>query len=43
MEETAVLFALDEVFRFLKELTNLLKGVHTEFSDIKDELESIQV
>jgi len=43
MAETAVLFALDEVFRFLKEETNLLKGVHTEFSGIKDELESIQV
>ncbi|WJX36565.1 hypothetical protein P8452_24429 [Trifolium repens] len=43
MAETAVLFALDEVFQFLKEETNLLTGVHRDFSDIKDELESIQV
>ncbi|XP_045825005.1 disease resistance protein RPM1-like [Trifolium pratense] len=43
MAETAVLFALGEVFQFLKEETNLLRGVHTDFSDIKDELESIQV
>jgi disease resistance protein RPM1 len=41
MAETAVLFALGEVFQFLKEETNLLRGVHTDFSDIKDELESI--
>ncbi|WJX30563.1 hypothetical protein P8452_19087 [Trifolium repens] len=43
MAETAVLFALGEVFQFLKEETNLLTGVHRDFSDIKDELESIQV
>ncbi|MCH85662.1 NBS-containing resistance-like protein, partial [Trifolium medium] len=43
MAETAVLFALGEVFQFLKEETNLLRGVHADFSDIKDELESIQV
>ncbi|CAL5201245.1 unnamed protein product [Lathyrus oleraceus] len=43
MAETAVLFALGEVFQFLKEETNLLRGVHKDFSDIKDELESIQV
>ncbi|KEH32914.1 putative P-loop containing nucleoside triphosphate hydrolase, leucine-rich repeat domain, L [Medicago truncatula] len=43
MAETAVLFALGEVFQFLKEETNLLRGVHRDFSDIKDELESIQV
>ncbi|WJX30555.1 hypothetical protein P8452_19080 [Trifolium repens] len=43
MAETAVLFALGEVFQFLKEETNLLRGVNTDFSDIKDELESIQV
>ena len=43
MAETAVLFALDEVFQFLKQETTLLRGVHREFSDIKDELESIQV
>jgi len=43
MADTAVLFALGEVFLFLKEETNLLRGVHRDFSDIKDELESIQV
>ncbi|KAK2439923.1 disease resistance protein RPM1 [Trifolium repens] len=43
MAETAVLFALGEVFQFLKEETNLLRGVHRDFSDIKDELESIQI
>ncbi|PNY07417.1 NBS-containing resistance-like protein [Trifolium pratense] len=43
MAESAVLFALGEVFQFLKEETNLLSGVHKDFSDIKDELESIQV
>ncbi|RHN65508.1 putative P-loop containing nucleoside triphosphate hydrolase, leucine-rich repeat domain, L [Medicago truncatula] len=43
MAETAVLFALGQVFQFLKEETNLLSGVHRDFSDIKDELESIQV
>ncbi|KAK2439922.1 disease resistance protein RPM1 [Trifolium repens] len=42
MAETAVLFALGEVFQFLKDETNLLSGVHKDFSDIKDELESIQ-
>jgi len=43
MAETAVLFALGEVFQFLKEETSLLSGVHKDFSDIKDELESIQI
>ncbi|XP_027186657.1 disease resistance protein RPM1-like [Cicer arietinum] len=43
MAETAVLFALGEVFQFLKEETNLLSGVHRDFLDIKDELEIIQV
>jgi len=43
MAETAVLFALGELFQFLKKETNLLRGVHTDFIDIKDELESIQV
>ncbi|CAJ2679338.1 unnamed protein product [Trifolium pratense] len=43
MAETAVSFALGEVFQFLKEETNLLTGIHKDFSDIKDELESIQV
>ncbi|PNY10938.1 NBS-containing resistance-like protein, partial [Trifolium pratense] len=43
MAETAVLFALGEVFQFLKDETNLLSGLHKDFTDIKDELESIQV
>ncbi|GAU16412.1 hypothetical protein TSUD_117610 [Trifolium subterraneum] len=43
MAETAVLFALGEVLQFLKQETNLLRGVHRDFSDIKDELEIIQV
>ncbi|KEH32909.1 putative P-loop containing nucleoside triphosphate hydrolase, leucine-rich repeat domain, L [Medicago truncatula] len=43
MAETAVSSALSEVFQFLKEETKLLRGVHRDFSDIKDELESIQV
>ncbi|GAU16410.1 hypothetical protein TSUD_117590 [Trifolium subterraneum] len=43
MAETAVSFALGGLFQFLKEETNLLRGVHTDFLDIKDELESIQV
>jgi disease resistance protein RPM1 len=43
MAETAVSFALGEVFQFLKEETKLLRGVHRDLSYIKDELESIQV
>ena len=43
MAETAVLFALGEVFQFLKEETRLLRGVHRDLSCIKDELENIQV
>ncbi|XP_020225538.1 disease resistance protein RPM1 [Cajanus cajan] len=42
MAETAVSFALAEVFQFLKEETHLLRGIHKDFSVIKDELESIQ-
>jgi len=42
MAETAVLFALGKVFQFLEEETNLLSGIHNDFSDIKDELEIIQ-
>jgi len=42
MAETAVLFALGKVFQFLEEETNLLSGIHKDFSDIKDELEIIQ-
>ncbi|PNY10940.1 NBS-containing resistance-like protein [Trifolium pratense] len=43
MAETAVSLALGEVFQLLKEETDLLRGVHTSFSGIKDELESILV
>jgi len=43
MAETAVSFALGEVFQFLKEERNLLRGVHRDLSYIKDELETIQV
>ncbi|PNY12443.1 NBS-containing resistance-like protein, partial [Trifolium pratense] len=43
MAESAVLSAVGEVFQLLKKETNLLQGVHKDFSDIKDELESIQV
>ncbi|XP_058766129.1 disease resistance protein RPM1-like [Vicia villosa] len=43
MAETAVSFALEQVFQLLKEETNLQRGLHKNFSDIKDELESIQV
>ncbi|KAJ1428296.1 Virus X resistance protein-like, coiled-coil domain [Sesbania bispinosa] len=43
MAETAALFALGQVFQLLKEETNLLRGTHKDFSDIRDELESIQV
>ncbi|XP_061353473.1 disease resistance protein RPM1-like [Gastrolobium bilobum] len=44
MAETAVLFALKQVqlSQLLNDETNLLRGVHKGFSDIKDELESIQ-
>ncbi|KAL2337277.1 hypothetical protein Fmac_011723 [Flemingia macrophylla] len=42
MAETAVSFALEEVFQFLKEEIILLRGIHKDFSDIRDELESIQ-
>jgi disease resistance protein RPM1 len=43
MAETAVSLVLKEVFQLLKEETNLLRGFQKNFSDIKDELESIQV
>uniref|UniRef100_K7KYJ1 Uncharacterized protein n=1 Tax=Glycine max TaxID=3847 RepID=K7KYJ1_SOYBN len=42
MAETAVSFSLEEVFQILKKETNLLRGIHKDFSDIRDELESIQ-
>jgi len=42
MAEMAVSFAIDQLLPLLTEEVNLLKGVHKEFVDIKDELESIQ-
>ncbi|TKY49768.1 Disease resistance protein RPM1 [Spatholobus suberectus] len=42
MAETVVSFALRQVFQILTEETNLLGGIHKDFSDIRDELESIQ-
>ncbi|TKY49778.1 Disease resistance protein RPM1 [Spatholobus suberectus] len=42
MAEIALSFALREVFQILKEETNLLSGIHKDFSDIRDELETIQ-
>jgi len=42
MAEMAVSFAIDQLLPLLTEEINLLKGVHKEFADIKDELESIQ-
>ncbi|KAK7322561.1 hypothetical protein VNO77_25947 [Canavalia gladiata] len=43
MAETAVLFALEQLLQFLHEKATILGGVHTEFVDIKNELEMIQV
>ncbi|MCH98061.1 NB-ARC domain disease resistance protein, partial [Trifolium medium] len=42
MAEMAVSFAIDKLLPLLIEEVNLLKGVHKEFADIKDELVSIQ-
>ncbi|KAJ1441283.1 Virus X resistance protein-like, coiled-coil domain [Sesbania bispinosa] len=42
MAEMAVSFALDQLLPLLREEANLLIGVHQEFEEIKDELESIQ-
>ncbi|KHN26448.1 Disease resistance protein RPP8 [Glycine soja] len=42
MAETAVSISLEEVFQILKKETNLLRGIHKDFSDTRDELESIQ-
>ncbi|XP_057451327.1 disease resistance protein RPM1-like [Lotus japonicus] len=41
MAEAAISFALEQIFQLLKEKGALLKGVHKEFADIKDELEII--
>ncbi|KAJ1380392.1 Virus X resistance protein-like, coiled-coil domain [Sesbania bispinosa] len=42
MAEMAVSFALDHLLPLLSEEATLLKGIHMEFKEIKDELESIQ-
>ncbi|XP_027343740.1 disease resistance protein RPM1-like [Abrus precatorius] len=42
MAEMAVSLAVDQLLPLLREEANLLKGIHKEFADIKDELESIQ-
>jgi len=38
MAETVVSFALGEVYEILKDKAKLLRGIHKDFSDIKDEL-----
>jgi disease resistance protein RPM1 len=42
MAEIAVSLVIDQLLPLLREEANLLRGVHKEFADIKDELESIQ-
>ncbi|KAK7279013.1 hypothetical protein RJT34_24054 [Clitoria ternatea] len=42
MAEMAVSLAIDQLVPLLKKEAKLLKGIHKEFADIKDELESIQ-
>ncbi|PNY11545.1 disease resistance protein rpm1-like [Trifolium pratense] len=42
MAEIAVSFAIDKLLPLLSVQVNLLTGVHKEFADIKEELESIQ-
>ncbi|KAK2440994.1 disease resistance protein RPM1 [Trifolium repens] len=42
MAETAVSLVLDQLIPLIKQEAKLLGGVHKEFEDIKDELESIQ-
>ncbi|XP_058788079.1 disease resistance protein RPM1-like [Vicia villosa] len=42
MAEVAVSLAVDQLLPLLREEANLLRGIHKEFADIKDELESIQ-
>ncbi|XP_058782219.1 disease resistance protein RPM1-like [Vicia villosa] len=41
MAEMAVSLAVDHLLPLLREEANLLRGIHKEFADIKDELESI--
>ncbi|CAK8565680.1 unnamed protein product [Lathyrus sativus] len=42
MAEMVVSLAVDQLLPLLREEANLLRGIHKEFADIKDELESIQ-
>ncbi|KAJ7963514.1 Disease resistance protein [Quillaja saponaria] len=42
MTEIAVSFALEQLYPLLKEEANLLRGIHKQVADIKDELEFIQ-
>ncbi|RHN67310.1 hypothetical protein MtrunA17_Chr3g0101411 [Medicago truncatula] len=42
MAEMAVSFAVDQLLHLLREEAGLLKGIHNEFANIKDELEIIQ-
>ncbi|MDV3201196.1 MAG: hypothetical protein Q8877_03330, partial [Sweet potato little leaf phytoplasma] len=42
MAETAVSFVLDHVYQYLNQEGSLLKSVHKELADIKEELESIR-
>jgi len=42
MAEIAVSLVIDQLLPLLREEANLLRGIHKEFSDTKDELESIQ-
>lgn len=43
MADAVVSFALEQAFQLLREEAVLLRGVYKDFSDIKDELESIKV
>ncbi|KAI5409157.1 disease resistance protein RPM1 [Lathyrus oleraceus] len=42
MAEVAVSLVIDQLLPLLREEVNLFRGIHKEFADIKDELESIQ-
>ncbi|PNX74911.1 disease resistance protein rpm1-like [Trifolium pratense] len=42
MAEIAVSLVIDQLIPLLWEEAKLFKGIHKEFADIKDELESIQ-
>ncbi|MCI58116.1 NBS-containing resistance-like protein, partial [Trifolium medium] len=42
MAEMAVSLVIDQLIPLLREEAKLFRGIHKEFADIKDELESIQ-